>query len=88
MPDNIETYTDKKRTVCEVIRETYDMTYAVQDITIKDEIRERLKIIYIMAKKMDKKLHEYKYNWSEGFWELNEDYEKDLERRSGRNAKT
>ena len=82
--DNIKTYTDKRRTICEVIRELYDLTFAVNDETVKNEMRVKLKTAYEMAKKMDKKLHEYKYDWDENFWEANQDYERDIARRERR----
>ncbi|MHA1225147.1 MAG: hypothetical protein ACTSR2_00550 [Candidatus Hodarchaeales archaeon] len=82
--DNIDRYADKRRTICEVIREIYDLTFAVNDETVREEIRVRLKTVYEMAKKMDRKLHEYKFDWDKDFWEINKDYKKDLERRSKR----
>jgi len=82
--DNIETYADRRRTVCEVLRELYDLTFGVGDETVRDEMRTRLRTAYEMAKKMDRKLHEYKFNWDVNFWEENRDYAKDLERRTRR----
>jgi len=82
--DNIDKYADKRRTICEVLRELYDLTFAVGNETVREEMRVRLKTAYEMAKKMDKKLHEYKFDWDKDFWEVNIDYEKDLERRSKR----
>ena len=82
--NNIDKYVSKRRTICEVIREVYDLTFGVDNETMRDEIRLRLRTIYEMAKKMDKKLHEYKYDWDENFWEENRDYAKDLERRTKR----
>ena len=82
--DNIDRYADKRRTICEVIREIYDLTFAVNDETVREEIRVRLKTVYEMAKKMDRKLHEYKFDWDKDFWEVNRDYMRDLERRNKR----
>lgn len=82
--DNLTRYADRRRTICEVIRELYDLSFAVSDETIKNEMKKRLKIIYEMAKKMDKKLHEYKFGWDENFWEVNKDFLRDLERRNKR----
>ena len=79
--DNISKYADERRTICEVLREIYDLTFAVSNETVRDEIRDRLKIVYEMAKKMDKKLHEYKFGWDRDFWVVNKDYKKDLGRR-------
>ena len=64
------------RTICEVLREIYWHT--------NDEVvREKIKEATLMAKKMDKKLHEYKYNWDEGMWEPleNEDQIKEQRRK-------
>lgn len=82
--DNIEKYADKRRTICEVLREIYDLTFAIGNETIREEIRARLRTVYEMAKKMDRKLHEYKFDWDKDFWEINIDYESDLKRRSKR----
>ena len=66
-----------KRTICEVLREIYD--YAEDLKAIKDRTEEAM----IMAKKMNKKLIEYKRNWDEDMdWEPNLDYEEDLKRRA------
>jgi len=83
--DNIEAYADKRRTICEVLRELYDLTFGVGDETVREEMRIRLRTAYEMAKKMDRKLHEYKFGWDEDFWEKNLDFLKDIERRSNRN---
>lgn len=77
----IDKYVSEKRTICEIMRETWDLTEAMNE-TVRDEVRERLKEMYIMAKKMDKKLNEYKYGWDKDFWKVNKDYKKDLERRT------
>jgi len=82
--DNIAKYADKRRTICEVLREIYDLTFAIGNETIREEIRVRLRTTYGMAKKMDRKLHEYKFDWDKDFWEVNKDYARDLERRSKR----
>ncbi|MCI0558386.1 MAG: hypothetical protein MN733_07810 [Nitrososphaera sp.] len=50
------------RTICEVLREIY---WATND----QEIRNKVVEATTMAKKMDKKLHEYKYGWDEGEWQ-------------------
>jgi len=44
----------------------------------------RLVDAYVMAKKMARKLREYKHQWPEDFWQANVDYEEDLRRRSER----
>jgi len=57
-----------KRTICEVLREIYWHT-------LDPEIREKALEASNMAKRMDKKLHEYKYGWDEHEWEITENYE-------------
>jgi hypothetical protein len=64
----------EKRTICEVHREIYEIC--------KDEaVKELLLEAYSMAKRMDKKLREYKKNWDEGLLEDNHDYVADHQRR-------
>jgi hypothetical protein len=72
-----------RRTICEVLREIWDIA-GVLDETLRKELEVRVVDAYTMAKKMDRRLREYKYGWDEGFWQANEDYEADLKRRSGR----
>ena len=72
-----------ERTICEVLRELWDIS-EVLDETLKAEMQVRIADAYAMAKKMDKRLREYKYDWPEDFWQANVDYEKDLQRRSER----
>jgi hypothetical protein len=65
---------DKKvanfRTICEVHREIYDI---IVDENIDTRTKRKLiKLIdeaYIMAKKMNGKLHQYKENYDDGWWE-------------------
>jgi len=45
-----------KRTICEVLREIYWWT---TDPVVREKVEEATR----MAKRMDKKLHEYKYAW-------------------------
>ena len=72
-----------ERTICEVLRELWDIS-EVLDETLRAEMQVRIADAYTMAKKMDKKLREYKYDWHKGFWMANDDYEEDLRRRSER----
>ena len=55
----------QKRTVCEVLREIHDISKDNQDVVAL------LEEATIMAKKMDKKLKEYKADWQEKFYEKN-----------------
>ena len=54
------------RTICEVLREIHDRID--QD---NEEIVSRLMEATHMAKRMNKKLTEYKPNWDDGFFEPN-----------------
>ena len=60
--------TNKMRTICEVLREIY---WHTTDPVVREKISEASN----MAKRMDKKLHEYKYAWDEGVYEPTENYE-------------
>jgi hypothetical protein len=64
---------DKKvanfRTICEVHREIYDLIVANKNIKNKDEIVKLIDEAYIMAKKMNGKLYQYKENYDDGWWE-------------------
>ena len=72
------------RTICETIREVFDIACVVKEEDLREEIKARLYIIFDMAKRMNKKLREYKHDWDSGWWEANADYEKDLKRREKR----
>lgn len=80
-------YTNKKRTLCEVIREAndiiedWDKDYIVTAPVAMNQIKNRLKEIHTMAKKMTKKLYKYSKKWDKDFWAENKDYEEDLLRR-------
>jgi hypothetical protein len=62
------------RTICEVHREIYD---ALEDEKLKDLVLEA----FIMGKKMDATLREYKADWDAGFYGKNEDRRADSKRR-------
>jgi hypothetical protein len=55
-------HTSYRRTICEVHREIYK---SCSDPRIKELVLEA----FIMGKKMDRKLKEYKWDWDEGFFE-------------------
>ena len=59
------------RTICEVHREIYDILDNDEDLEyeVKDEIIELLEEAYLMAKKMNQKLQQYKHNYDDGWWE-------------------
>ena len=61
----------KFRTICEVHREIYDIVYdSVENEEIKKDIVDKLEEAFLMAKKMNDKLRQYKFNYDEDWWEL------------------
>jgi len=60
---SLKTKTTNKRTICEVLREIYDLTEGSVEIT------DRLQDAYVMAKKMDAKLRQYQGDYSTEWWE-------------------
>lgn len=63
------------RTICEVHREIFDAT---EDPNIRELVLEA----FVMGKKMDAKLREYKADWDAGFYEVNADRRQDRARRA------
>ena len=63
------------RTICEVHREIYELTEPDSDI------RELVIEAFIMGKKMDARLKEYKADWDAGFYDANLDHHADSKRR-------
>lgn len=74
---------NRKRTICEVLREMWDISEAL-DEDLKEEVQERIITAYTMAKKMNRKLRENREGWDEEFWESNINFKKDLRRREKR----
>ena len=59
-----------KRTICEVHRELYDIAVTqLRDAPCFKDITDRLEEAYLMGKKMNAKLRQYKYDYDEGWWE-------------------
>ena len=71
------------RTICEVHREIYDASEYLEEPT-KTHIRELVIDAFIMGKKMDGKLKDYKADWDAGFYELNADRAEDRTKRLGK----
>lgn len=63
------------RTICEVHREIYD---ACPDERVRGLVLEA----FIMAKRMDAKLREYKADWDQGLYEPNMDHRSDSKKRA------
>jgi hypothetical protein len=59
----------KFRTICEVHREIYDLIHLLPDSEQKNQIEEKLEEAFLMAKKMNAKLRQYKNNYDDGWWE-------------------
>lgn len=68
------------RTICEVHREIFDALEAVAE-PVRTELRRKVLDAFIMGKKMDAKLREYKLDWDAGFYEKNVDRKQDSQRR-------
>jgi len=68
------------RTICEVHREIYDLCESLPD---KEKMALRSLVIeaFVMGKRMDGKLREYKSDWDSGFYERNVDHRDDSRRR-------
>lgn len=64
------------RTICEVLREIYDL--AQTDAPESREIRARLIEVERMAKRMSRALYEYNKRYDADWWEKNPDVEQDL----------
>jgi len=82
--DQIEHRASFRRTLCEVLREIWDIIDVVKEEDLRQELQARIVVAYDMGKRMSRKLREYKHGWDEGFWEDNHDREADLRRRSKR----
>ena len=62
------------RTICEVHREIYDIMHEHLSNHFKyNDIEQKLDEAYTMAKKMDAKLRQYKYNYDDSWWETEKD---------------
>ena len=76
------TYTNRLRTVCEVIRELNDVINTEKiDNKTKNRLTEKTQEIYGMVKRMNKKLVEYKEGYDKGWYKVNENYENSLKKR-------
>lgn len=73
------------RTICEVHREIFDLTEPNADPWVAHnamfKIRDLVLEAFVMGKKMDAKLREYKADWDAGFYDPNLDHRADSKRR-------
>jgi len=57
------------RTICEVHREIYDIICEINDDDTKNLLQEKVEEAFNMAKKMDAKLRQYKFNYDDEWWQ-------------------
>ena len=57
------------RTICEVHREMYDFVESLPDDKNKILLKEKIEDAFVMAKKMNHKLRQYKFNYDDDWWE-------------------
>lgn len=69
------------RTICEVHREIYDGLENVPE-PYRTELREKVLEAFVMGKKIDARLREYKADWDDGFYDKNENRRDDKRRRN------
>lgn len=72
-----------RRTICEVHREIYDACEEMSEPE-KTTLQELAIEAFIMSKRIDAKLREYKADWDAGFFEKNPDRITDLHKRAAR----
>ena len=73
MKDGLKTDAMHMRTICEVHRELYDIAHENLQGDILKTFEEKIEEAYVMAKKMDGKLRQYKNNYDEDWWESIQD---------------
>lgn len=69
------------RTICEVHREIYDAADALPE-PLKAKVQDLVIEAFVMGKKIDARLREYKADWDTGFYQLNTDRRADRARRN------
>jgi hypothetical protein len=75
-------YVDDFRTICEVHREMHDL---VIEKGYDEKLIRLLEEAFDMAKKMNRKLRQYKFDYDDGWWEIAKEADKKqkLDRRKG-----
>ena len=63
-----------QRTICEVFRELLDIASVIDNENARHDLREKIIDGFIMGKKMNHRLHEYKENWADGMFEPNREF--------------
>ena len=70
------------RTICQVHRDIYDLLLNENiDSDVANKLIDLLDDAYIMAKKMNNKLRQYKHNYDDDWWEKNRKFKRVLKRR-------
>lgn len=69
------------RTICEVHREIFDLCETLPE-PVKTKVQDLVIEAFIMGKKIDARLREYKADWDAGFYDLNPDRRADRARRN------
>jgi len=79
-------YVCELRTICEVHREMYDIV--IEKDCVDEKLVQLLQESFVMAKKMDGKLRQYKFGYDEGWWKLNQaGFKQKLDRRIRRHER-
>lgn len=73
MKDGLKADAMHLRTICEVHRELYDLAYENLAGDVLNIFETKLEEAYVMAKKMDGKLRQYKNNYDNDWWESIQD---------------
>ena len=75
MPSIKDKRVSATRSICEVHRELHDILMSEKSIPndVADQMITLLEEAYIMAKKMNNKLRQYKFNYDDGWWEQSND---------------
>ena len=69
MPNSLDKV-NSKRTICEVHREIYDIIAdSLESGSLRENLENKVEEAFLMAKKMDGKLRQYKNNYDDGWWE-------------------
>jgi len=76
------------RTICEVHREIYDLVIEskISD-GLANDIIDKLNEAYIMGKKMDNKLRQYKFNYNDKWLKKNQNFDESFKKRNARDKK-
>ena len=74
--EEITTRVSHRRTICEVFREMWDIVDCIPHEVVRKELKEKIIDGFIMGKKMNAKLIEYKFD-TESLSDRNENFRED-----------